>query len=105
MLISHKLKNYLFRSGEGSNCTSIVESAFFVSSKVEEGIQLADLCAGIIRKYYELYVGAQITDPFSSWIYDLFTKIQTRTCSVPSPYGDQLLHGLYKIPLRLLTRK
>src|SRR5690606_13588800 len=46
-LISDEMKNYLFRSEEGNKCTSIIESAFFVSSKVEEGIQLADLCAGI----------------------------------------------------------
>jgi hypothetical protein len=104
MLISHKMKNYLFRSGEGNNCTSIVESAFFVSSKVEEGIQLADLCAGIIRKYHELCVEVTTMDPFSIWINELYSKIQSRTCLVPSPHGDQQLHGIYKIPLRLLTR-
>ncbi|MNO69543.1 hypothetical protein D3C76_603990 [compost metagenome] len=104
MLISHKMKNYLFRSGEGNNCTSIVESAFFVSSKVEEGIQLADLCAGVIRKYHELCVGATTMDPFSTWVNELYSKIQSRTCLVPSPHGDQQLHGIYKIPLRLLTR-
>ncbi|QGG54417.1 DUF3800 domain-containing protein [Paenibacillus sp. FSL W8-1187] len=104
MLISHKMKNYLFRSGEGISCTSIVESAFFVSSKVEEGIQLADLCAGVIRKYHELCVGAATMDPFSTWINELYAKIQSRTCLVPSPHGDQQLHGIYKMPYRLLAR-
>ncbi|CAH1215915.1 hypothetical protein PAECIP111893_04055 [Paenibacillus plantiphilus] len=102
MLISYKMKNYLFRSTEGNHCTSIVESAFFVSSRVEEGIQLADLCAGIIRKYNELCVGNVIIDPFSTWINELYSKLQTRSCVVPSPNGGQQLHGIYKLPLRLL---
>lgn len=103
MLISHKMKNYLFRSAEGNYCTSIVESAFFVSSKVEEGIQLADLCAGIIRKYYELCLGNDPMDPYTNWINELYSKIQTLSCLVPSPNGKQQLHGIYKIPSRLLS--
>lgn len=102
MIISHKMKNYLFRSSEGNQCTSIVESAFFVSSKVEEGIQLADLTAGIIRKYYELCLGGEELDPFSAWIYKMFTKIQLRSCMVPSPNGEQQLHGIYRLPIRLM---
>ena len=105
MIISHKMKNYLFRSAEGRECESIVESAFFVSSKVEEGIQLADLCAGIIRKYYELCLSDLPLDTFSMWISELFSKLQLRTCSVPSPNGEHQLHGIYKIPQRLLMRK
>jgi len=104
-LISDKMKNYLFRSEEGNKCTSIIESAFFVSSKVEEGIQLADLCAGIIRKYYELCLGKEITDPFSAWINELYIKIHRRTCLVPSPHDNQQLHGIYKIPQRLLINQ
>lgn len=102
MIISHKMKNYLFRSGEGNKCTSIVESAFFVSSRVEEGIQLADLCAGIIRKYYETVMNSDALDPFSTWIDELYSKIQIRSCAVPSPNGDQQLHGIYKIPRKFL---
>ncbi|OKP99228.1 DUF3800 domain-containing protein [Paenibacillus sp. P46E] len=105
MLISHKMKNYLFRSNEGNDCTSIVESAFFVSSRVEESIQLADLCAGIIRKYHELCVGDTPATPFSTWIAHLYSIVQSRTCLVPSPNGGQNLHGIYKIPMRLLIGK
>ncbi|AIQ14726.1 DUF3800 domain-containing protein [Paenibacillus durus] len=78
MLISFKMKNYLFRSNEGNDCTSIVESAFFVSSRVEEGIQLADLCAGIIRKYHELCIDETPISSFSSWISNLYSIIQRR---------------------------
>lgn len=102
MIISHKMKNYLFRSTEGNQCTSIVESAFFVSSKVEEGIQLADLTAGIIRKYHELCLGQTELDPFSAWIFEMYEKIKLRSCGVSSPNGEQLLHGIYKLPVRLM---
>ncbi|MFB9274091.1 DUF3800 domain-containing protein [Cohnella cellulosilytica] len=102
MIISHKMRNYLFRSLEGNQCTSIVESAFFVSSKVEEGIQLADLCAGLLRKYYEQIVGDSAPDVFSNWINELFEKIHRQTCSVPSPDGSKQLNGIYRIPSRLL---
>ncbi len=102
MIISHKMKNYLFRSLEGNQCTSIVESAFFVSSKVEEDIQLVDFCAGLIRKYYEQSVGGLIPDTFSNWINELFEKIQKQTCSVPSPDGSKQLNGIYRLPSRLL---
>lgn len=102
MIISNKMKNYLFRSGEGNNCENIVESAFFVSSKVEEGIQLADLCSGIIRKYYEIVLGEKPMDSFSTWVSELYSKVQVQSCSVPNPDGSQQLFGIYKMPPRLL---
>ncbi|WP_322907136.1 DUF3800 domain-containing protein [Paenibacillus campi] len=101
-LISNKMKNYLFRSGEGNNCSSIIESAFFVSSKVEESIQLADLCAGIIRHYYEHCIDAIELDSFSAWITEMYYIIQSRTCLVPSPLGDRQLQGIYKLPRKFL---
>ena len=103
MLISHKMKNYLFRSNEGNQCTSIVESAFFVSSRVEEGIQLADLCAGIIRKYHEGLSTEMGDDMLYRWIRNLYQKIHSLTCTVPSPNREQVLHGIYKLPHRLMT--
>lgn len=102
MLISHKMKNYLFRSNEGNKCTSIVESAFFVSSRVEEGIQLADLCAGIIRKYHEgLSIGME-SDLFNQWVCSLYQKVYSLTSTVLSPNREHVLHGIYKLPNRLM---
>lgn len=102
MIISNKMKNYLFRSNEGKQCSSIVESAFFVSSKVEEGIQLADLCAGIIRKYNEHCLNNVESNEFSAWLQQLYSIINKRTCNVSSPNGNKQLHGIYKIPSYLL---
>lgn len=99
-IISNKMKNYLFRSSEGNNCNSIVESAFFVSSKVEDGIQLADFCAGIVRHYNETVFGNESPDNFQQWIHDLYAKVQLQTCTVFSPNGDQELFPIYKMPAR-----
>jgi hypothetical protein len=102
MIISNKMKNYLFRSSEGSKVENIVESAFFVSSRVEEGIQLSDFCAGIVRKYHELCLGGAESTPFTSWLQGLYHKVYLQTCTVWSPGGEQQLFGFYKMPPRLL---
>lgn len=100
MIISHKMKNYLFRSAEGNECNSIVESAFFVSSRVEEGIQLADLCAGVIRKYYELSENNTQEWDFTNWVGELYRRIQEKTSLIVSPIRSQPLHGIYKMPVK-----
>lgn len=98
------MKNYLFRSAEGrDSITSIVESAFFVNSKVEEGIQLADLAAGIIRKYHELlFSDGANRDMFTDWLENLYSQIQRQTINLPSHIPAQQLFGIYKMPTRLL---
>jgi hypothetical protein len=100
-IISTRMKNYLFRSQEGrETITAIVESAFFVSSKVEDGIQLADLCAGIIRKYHEMNASEQ--SPYTNWIESLYGKISRLSVNLNSPGTRQLLYGIYQMPERLL---
>lgn len=101
-IISDKMKGYLFKSREGQECEHIVESAFFVSSKVEEGIQLADLCAGIIRLHHELTMPGKERDEFSDWVMELYGYIQTVTCNVYSPSREQSLYGIYQMPHRFL---
>ncbi|WP_461183364.1 DUF3800 domain-containing protein [Virgibacillus kimchii] len=102
-IISQRIKNYLYRSSEGKKSGLIVESAVFVNSKVEEGIQLADLSAGIIRKFYELSFGkAGFDENFSIWLNALFYQISQKTIDVPSLHHDQQLFGIYKMPDRYL---
>ncbi|WP_407270397.1 DUF3800 domain-containing protein [Radiobacillus sp. PE A8.2] len=104
-IISQRIKNYLYKSSEGKKCGLIVESAFFVNSKVEDGIQLADLCAGIIRKYYELCFEKVYDDEFSLWIADLYFHISKQTETVVSLHTDQYLYGIYKMPDKYLYDK
>lgn len=101
MLISMKMKNYLFRSLEGRQCDSIVESAFFVNSKVEDGIQLADFCAGLTRLRYEMW---DEENEFALWIKELYEKIAALTVSVQAPGGGIWLYGVYQMPSHLLCR-
>jgi len=76
------MKNYLFRSREGQGCESIVESAFFVNSKVEDGIQLADLLAGIVRHYHEKCQDNASKNQFEGWISELYSQILNLTMTV-----------------------
>lgn len=100
-IIVNRMKKYLFRSAEGHLLTSMVETAFFVSSKVEEGIQIADLVAGIIRKHHE----HRNKEPkeFLDWVDGLYHTVESRTMTVPGPRPDQPLRGIYKMPSKFFT--
>lgn len=102
IIIANKIKNYLYKSQEGRKCTSIIESSFFVNSKIEEGLQLADLCAGIIRNYYEICYQRDFSgNEFGEWINELYTNyIQNITENLPNmgfvPKASSLF-GIYKM--------
>jgi hypothetical protein len=104
ILIANKIKNYLYKSNEGKRCTSIIESSFFVNSKIEEGLQLADLCAGIIRKYYELCYHKDFKgNKYSEWINELYVNyIENITMNIPNiglSARPEHLFGIYKVNL------
>ena len=50
----------------------------FVNSALTPAIQIADIFAGILRHYYEnrldLLTQDKITDPFESWLNNLFLQ-------------------------------
>lgn len=100
-IISNQMKGYLFKSEEGRASDAVVESAFFVSSKVEEGIQLADLCAGIIRLHHEFTVPGHIPDEFTDWVAQLYQAVESRTSNAYDPNGHPLF-GFYRVPRRAL---
>lgn len=93
-VVNH-MKNWLFRSQEGQAMTSLVQTAFFVSSKVEEGIQLADLVAGIIRMYHESLGPLE----FREWLNELYSKISSRTMELE--IFDKSWPGIYEMPERV----
>ena len=100
-IIVNRMKNYFFRSAEGRLLTSMVETAFFVSSKVEEGIQIADLVAGIIRQHHE----HRDTEPkeFLDWVDGLCQTVESRTTTVLGPHSEQRLRGIYEMPPKFFT--
>lgn len=95
-IVARRMKNFLFRSDEGRSMQGLLETAFFVSSKVEEGIQLADLVAGIIRHHHE----HPADRAFRNWVDTLYTQIRSRTMMVPAPNGTGDLYGIYFMPER-----
>lgn len=99
LLLSNQVKGFLFKSNEGKMSDSVVESAFFVNSVVEEGIQLADLCAGIIRLHHELTMPGKIQDDFSNWINELYEIVSSTTRTTQDPFGNDLF-GIYRVPKR-----
>lgn len=101
-IISDRMKNYLFRSREGQGCESIVESAFFVNSKVEDGIQLADLLAGIVRHYHEKCQDNASKNQFEGWISELYSQILNLTMTVNAPRSKEGLFGIYRMPSKYL---
>jgi len=46
--------NYLFRSSGGKKLLNIVEMPIFADSEMTQGLQVADIAAGIIKRYYDL---------------------------------------------------
>lgn len=100
-IIVNRIKNYLFRSTEGRLLTSTVETAFFVSSKVAEGIQIADLAAGVIRQHHE----HRDKEPkeFLEWVDGLYDTVESRTTTVPGPRPGQQLRGIYEMPPKFFT--
>ncbi len=103
--ISKQVKNYLFKSGEGRLYQSITETPFFVDSKVEECIQLADICAGVIRKDFEIFALKQGMDEFNSWVKSLYAYVSSLTQNftnvafqnIAGISSDNILYGIYKI--------
>lgn len=96
-----RIKHNLFGSVEGRLLTSMVETAFFVSSKVEEGIQIADLVAGIIRQHHE----QRSIEPreYLDWVDELYRTVASRTMMVPGPFPGQMLQGIYKMPPKFFS--
>ncbi len=51
--LSGKFTRFLYRSNRGRAMENITDTPFFVDSKNSIGIQIADMCAYVIREYHE----------------------------------------------------
>ena len=94
--LSAKLGRYLNRYHEGQSMTNVVDTPYFVDSKYTMGIQLADLVAGVIRKYQEaeLYRDPHTSDPFLRAIARYYKIIESKTKDLSDPQGHPL-RGIY----------
>lgn len=91
--------NYLFRSQEGQALKKILVSPFFVSSSVTTTVEIADICAGLVRCYYQLGLYAkQPQTKYEEWISLLYSQLVC--CTMDTKWKEKMYHGIYMMPSR-----
>jgi hypothetical protein len=100
--LSVRFNNWLYRSRGGQSLTNLVESPFFVDSKLTAGIQIADMVAGVIRIYeeQELFKGVP-SDAFLSAIARYYRILKEKTVNLEAPTGGFTWYGFERMPERL----
>jgi len=100
--LSVRFNNWLYRSRGGQSLTNIVESPFFVDSKLTAGIQIADMVAGVVRIYEEneLFRGVP-SDSFLSAIARYYRTLKEKTINLEAPVGNYTWYGFERMPERL----
>lgn len=101
--LSGKLERYLNRSHEGQSMTNVVDTPYFVDSRLTTGIQLADLVAGVVRQYQEaeLFRNRHPSDYYLRAISRYYSIIESKTQELTDPNTGFTLHGLHLMPERL----
>ncbi len=97
--ISGFFSNYLFRSVEGQNSIHISDTPAFVDSATSAGIQIADMCAYVVRVFQENGLNPQFppySDEYLLAIWRWYRTIQrltrdTHTANGETRYGLQFL--------------
>lgn len=95
--------NFLFRSAEGVHFDKILVSPFFVSSTVTSTIELPDICAGIVRNYYQLELDRRMPgDEYEEWLVSLYRRVERRTENFHR--GLHTFYGIYQMPSSCFAR-
>jgi len=95
------ISNFLFRSSEGQQYDSILETPLFVDSGLCPGIQIADVFAYVGRQYYCHGLESKKTkDPYELWIKRLWEQeIKPKSPDYPNPLDpSKTNYGIYKMP-------
>ena len=100
--LSVRFNNWLYRSRGGQSLTNLVESPFFVDSKLTAGIQIADMVAGVVRIYEENELFREApNDSFLSAIARYYRILKEKTINLEAPIGDFTWYGFERMPERL----
>ena len=104
--LSERFSNWMFNSNWGRSLTRLTESPFFVDSKFTHGIQVADMVAGVIRKYQEhrLYDGVPSNSPFLSAIARYYDIVRKKSIDLNLMSRTEVLYGMYFMPERIHHR-
>ncbi len=96
--IANSFNQFLFRSKLGKKFDRILETPFFVSSKITPAIQIADIFAGITRQYYENNLDTKTPETeFEDWLNKLFVKIHNKTENFLQPNELYYEFGFQKV--------
>jgi hypothetical protein len=100
--LSIRFSNWLYKSRGGQSLTNIVDSPFFVDSRLTSEIQIADMVASVIRIYEEkeLFRITPIGDVFLSSIIRYYNIIKEKTRDLEAPSGDFTWYGFERMPER-----
>lgn len=95
--------NFLYRSKEGKSFDKVLVSPLFVSSAATSAMELADVCAGLVRNCYTLGLHERlpITD-YEKWLFGLYTRMTYKTHHYP--YRGGMLYGIYQMPCRCFRK-
>ena len=98
---SAMFSDYLFRSNEGQASVHIADAPAFVDSTTSAGIQIADMCAYVIRAYQENQLfetqrtaGNEYLHAISRW----YRVIQQLTSNFEVSGNPDQQHGFYFFP-------
>lgn len=82
---------------------NLVDSPFFVDSRFTSGIQIADMCASVIRIHHEneLYRGVPTGADFLSAISRYCSTIREKSRDLEAPDGIFTWYGFDRMPERL----
>ena len=98
--LSNLFSNYLHRSNEGRSRTRVTDSPAFVESAYSTGIQIADMCAYVLRTYYENGLFAnqpRSNDEYSHAVIRWYRTIEQMTRNDTTSDGERR-PGLYRLP-------
>lgn len=96
--------NFLFRSAEGMGFDKILVSPFFVSSTVTSTIELPDICAGVVRNFFQLGLNQHpATDPYEEWIAELYHRIEKKSENFRR--NCRTYYGIYQLPVSCFNKK
>lgn len=98
-----KFTNYLYRSSEGRALSSTTDAPYFLDSRTTLGIQLADICAGVVRLYAEgnLRQGVPPGDALLSAISRFYAVVVSKSIDQVNSDGS-LRRGIYRITEQML---
>ena len=95
--LSGRFSSYLFRSSEGQSSDLITDTPAFVDSASSVGIQIADMCAYVVRIYQENRLFSETPPSGDSYLYAIrrwYGAIQNRTREFRGPNSEPR-PGLY----------